>query len=132
MTCKAFFDGSCFNNYCGIGYAIRDSDGYHICKVSEFLGRGDALRAEYHALLALLTQLETRGIPTAVVCGDSRTVVYQVNGRVNTRRTNRFLPIIVRARRFLCDNPGWALKWIPREENGLADSLAREGLSVMK
>lgn len=132
MTCKAYFDGSCFLNYCGIGYVIRDPNGFSIYKGSAFAGRGDALRAEYLALMALLHRLATLRIRSVMICGDSRTVVHQVTGRINTRSTNRFLRIILTARRFLQDNPGWDLKWIPREENGLADSLATEGLSGIK
>ncbi len=132
MTCKAYFDGSCFLNYCGIGYVIRDSNGYSIYKGSAFAGRGDALRAEYMALMALLQRLAMLRIRTVMICGDSRTVVHQVTGRVNTRSTNRFLRLILTARQLLRENPGWNLKWIPREENGLADSLATEGLSGIK
>lgn len=132
MTCKAYFDGSCFLNYCGIGYVIRDTDGFSIYKGSAFAGRGDALRAEYLALMALLQRLAVLRISRVMICGDSRTVVHQVTGRVNTRSTNRFLQLILTARRFLQEHPGWVLKWIPREENGLADSLATEGLSGIK
>jgi ribonuclease HI len=132
MCCKAYFDGSCFLNDCGIGYVIRGQDGSHICKVSEYAGRGDALKAEYQALNALLSHLSNLSINEAVIHGDSRTVVSQVTGRTNTRRTNRFRDLIVRMRRLLHDNPGWRLKWIPRAENGLADALATEALAQVR
>lgn len=132
MCCKAYFDGSCFLNDCGIGYVIRGQDGSHICKVSEYAGRGDALNAEYMALNALLKQLTSLSIDEAVIHGDSRTVVSQVNGHTNTRRTNRFRELIMRMRRLLRANPGWHLKWIPRAENGLADALATEALAQVR
>jgi ribonuclease HI len=132
MTCKAYFDCACFLNYCGIGYVIRDPNGFNLWKASEYVGRGDALGAEYWALMALLRRLSLLRIQHAVICGDSRTVVCQVRGKVNTRATNRFRKVIFTAREFLLEHPGWALKWIPRAENGLADSLATESLSGIR
>jgi ribonuclease HI len=132
MSCKAFFDGSSFLNDCGIGYVIRDAGGYSVCQVAAYVGRGDALKAEYLALMALLQHLASLRIDEAVIHGDSRTVVYQVTGQTNTRRTNRFRVAIMRMRHFLLDHPGWHLKWIPRAENGHADALATEGLSEVR
>ena len=74
------------------------------------------------ALMALLRRLVLLRIQQAVICGDSRTVVCQVRGQVNTRATNRFRKVIFTARQLLDDHPGWALKWIPRAENGLLTS----------
>jgi len=128
MSFKAYFDGSCFLNYCAIGYMIRDSDGSSVCQVSEYAGRGDPLKAEYLALMAVLERLASLSVDHAVIHGDSRTVIGQVNGQISTRRNNRFREVIMKTRDFLRDHPGWHLKWIPREENGLADALATEGL----
>jgi ribonuclease HI len=132
MNCKAYFDGSCFLNYCAIGYVIRDPDGSPVIQASEFAGRGDALKAEYLALWALVERLTFLSIGEAVIHGDSRTVVYQVNGRMNTRNSNRFRDLIIRLRCFFHANPGWTLKWIPRQENGMADALATEGLDEVR
>jgi ribonuclease HI len=132
MACKAYFDGSCFLNYCGIGYVIRDPHGYPLCEGSGFVGRGDALKAEYLALSALVEHLRDLEIDNAVIHGDSRTVIGQVTGFMNTRNTNRFLEIIMKMRGFFSEHPGWKLKWIPRQENGRADALATQGLSEMK
>ncbi|MBI4962634.1 MAG: ribonuclease HI family protein [Desulfomonile tiedjei] len=132
MGCKAYFDGSCFLNYCGIGYVIRDGRGFPIHQASEFAGRGDALKAEYLALLAVLERLYSLRIDEAIIHGDSRTVVCQVNGQMHTRDSNRFRELIMRMRWFLGEHPGWRLKWIPRQENGQADALATEGLSEIR
>ncbi len=132
MSCSAYFDGSCFLNYCGIGYSIRDPNGFPICRVSEYVGRGDALKAEYLALVALLERLESLKIDEAVIHGDSRTVIYQVKGQINTRHTNRFRDLVIKTRRLMRDHPGWRLKWISRAENGQADALATEGLSQVR
>jgi len=130
VICKAYFDGSCFLNNCGIGYTIRDLNGALVCTVSRYVGRGDPLKAEYLALAAVMERLACLSIDEAVIHGDSRTVIGQVNGLMNTRKNNRFRDIILRTQRFLIDHPGWYLKWIPRAENGLADALATEGLSA--
>ena len=132
MNCKGYFDGSCFLNYCAIGYVIRDCDGYPVFQASEFAGRGDALKAEYLALWALVERLTFLRIDEAVIHGDSRTVVYQVNGQMNTRNSNRFRDLIMKLRLFFSNNPGWSLKWIPRQENGMADALATEGLDEVR
>lgn len=132
MSCKAYFDGSCFLNNCGIGYTIRDTNGVSVCAVSHYAGRGDPLKAEYLALMAVMERLDSLSIHEAVIHGDSRTVVGQVNGQMNTRKNNRFLDVIIKTRDLLGAHPGWLLKWIPREENGLADALAAEGLSQVR
>ena len=132
MRYKAYFDGSCVLHYCGIGYVIRDSAGVPVDQVGAYAGRGDALKAEYLALMALLHRLLSLRINEAVIHGDSRTVVCQVNGRMNTREKNRFREVIMTMRRAFRDHPGWQLKWIPREENGQADALATEGLSDVR
>lgn len=132
MSYKAYFDGSCLLHYCGIGYVIRDSAGFPVDQAGEYAGRGDALKAEYLALMALLQRLLSLRINDAVIHGDSRTVVCQVNGQMNTREKNRFREVIMDMRRVFRDHPGWRLKWIPREENGQADALATQGLSEVR
>lgn len=132
MSCKAYFDGSCFLNNCGIGYTIRDTSGACVCAVSGYAGRGDPLKAEYMALMALMERLALLSIDEAVIHGDSRTVIGQVIGQMHTRKNNRFRDFIMRSQRFMSDNPGWHLKWIPRAENGLADALATEALSAVR
>ena len=132
MSYKAYFDGSCFLNDCGIGYVVRDPDGFPVCQAAEYVGRGDALKAEYLALMALLQRLISLKIDQADIHGDSRTVVHQVNGQINTREKSRFRQIIMNTRQYFNENPGWRLKWIPRKENGMADSLATEGLFTVK
>ncbi len=129
MAYKAYFDGSCFLHYCGIGYVIRDASGVPVVEAAEFVGRGDALKAEYLALRACLDRLAVLGIHEAVIHGDSRTVVGQVKGHINTRERNRFREAILQIRRLFTEHPAWHLKWIPRGENGMADALATEGLS---
>lgn len=128
MTYKAFFDGACYNNTCGVGFFILNSSGYIIHKTSRFYGRGDALNAEYMAFILLLGKLVDLNVEQVVINGDSQTVVRQVKGLVNTRKTNRFLPIIRQARRILAERPRWRVNWVPRRQNGLADALATEGL----
>gem|GEM_PF-720745 len=132
MLYKAYFDGSCFLQYCGIGYFIHDSDGFLVCRVGRYVGRGDALKAEYLALMGVLNHLQRMHIQHAIIHCDSRTVVHQVNGRVNTCERNRFRNGIERIRLFFLCRPSWILKWVPRHENGLADTLATESLSQMR
>ena len=132
MNYKAYFDGSCFLSDCGIGYVVRDPDGFPVCEAAEYVGRGDALKAEYLALMALIQRLISLKIDQAEIHGDSRTVVCQVNGQINTREKSRFRQIIMSIRRYFNDHPGWRLKWIPRKQNGKADSLATEGLCFIK
>ena len=132
MSYKAYFDGSCFLNDCGIGYVVRDPDGFSVCEVAEYVGRGDALKAEYLALMALVQHLISLKIDQADIHGDSRTVVYQVNGQINTREKSRFRQIIISTRQYFDDHPGWRLKWIPRKQNSTADSLATEGLFYVR
>ncbi len=132
MIYKAFFDGSCFMRHCGIGYVIRDSSGEPVFRAGRYVGYGDALKAEYLALLALLRQLHSMNIARVIVHGDSRTVVQQVNGLVATRPRNRFRRFIQLIKMIFSLHPGWVLRWVPRQENGMADALATESLSQIR
>ncbi len=132
MIYKAFFDGSCFLHHCGIGYVIRDGEGMLLYRAGIYVGHGDALKAEYLALVALLHQLRCFGIANVIIHGDSRTVVHQINGLVATRQRNRFRRSIQHIKALFSMHPGWALKWVPREENGMADALATESLTQVR
>lgn len=132
MIYKAFFDGACFLRHCGIGYVIRDWNGESLYRAGKYVGYGDALKAEYFALLLLLQRLNSMGIARVVVHGDSRTVVQQINGLVATRPRNRFLGFIETTKRMFSLHPGWVLKWVPRQENGMADALATESLNGVR
>lgn len=105
MSLKAYFDGSCFLNNCGIGYTIRDTNGAVLCAVSGYAGRGDPLKAEYLALMALMERLVSLSVDEAVIHGDSRTVIGQVNKQMNMRKNNRFREIILKTQRYLDDTP---------------------------
>jgi ribonuclease HI len=132
MSHKAFFDGSCFLHYCGIGYVIRDSSGAPVCEAAEFVGRGDALKAEYLALRACLDRLAVLGIHEAVIHGDSRTVVGQVKGQINTRERNRFRDAIMQIRRLFTDHP-LAAQWIPRaKQEGRPPSYPADALQSIR
>ncbi len=132
MIYKAFFDGSCFLHHCGIGYVIRDGEGKPLYRAGIYVGHGDALKAEYLALFALLRQLRCLGIANVIIHGDSRTVVHQINGLIATRQRNRFRRSIQLIRTLFAMHPGWALKWVPREENSMADALATESLNQVR
>jgi ribonuclease HI len=80
--------------------------------------------AEWHALLRALRFLAGRGWQgTLQIHGDSRLVINQLNGRWRCHKES------LRRCRDAClellRGMDWRADWVPREENGEADALAR-------
>lgn len=81
--------------------------------------------AEYTALVRALEWLVERGLcEELVVRGDSQLVIKQLKGEYAVR-SQRLAPLHRRVRELLSRFPSVKFEWVPREENGEADSLSR-------
>lgn len=117
--------------------AIVYVDGKVEFVVSEYIGNGPRFSnnvAEYAGLLAILRLLKlvVRPGDEVVIYGDSDLVVKQVTGQWKARG-GLYLPWYVKARNafdeisFTCSV---TLKWIPREQNQIADQLCRDAMPM--
>jgi ribonuclease HI len=87
--------------------------------------------AEYQALMLGLRLARKHGAERAVVMGDSRVVVNQINGEWKTRNL-RLRGLRNEATELLDQFESWSVKWIERKENWRADQLGRRALTEYK
>jgi ribonuclease HI len=123
QTCyTAYFDGSpTICDYVGIGYVIFAPDGKEIERCSDCI-QGDNTRFEELAFLALLTRLDVLRLDTVRIFGDNNYVITQIHREKESKN-----PHINECRAILAPDPGWEAEWIPRGQNTIADSLAKQG-----
>jgi ribonuclease HI len=125
---KGYFDGASRGNpgVAGAGALLVDEGGSVIWEYRGFLGHRTNNEAEYQALIALLEEVRRRGIRSVLIMGDSQLVISQV-----TRKWKINMPHLreLASRVWeLCEGLDASFKWIPREENALADRLSNEAI----
>jgi ribonuclease HI len=129
---RVYFDGACAPvNPGGIatfGWCLVDPDGRVIAFDAGEVCRGPAATnniAEWHALLRALRFLADQGWKGRLqIHGDSQLVVNQLTGHWRCHKES------LRRCRAAClellEGMDWRADWVPREENGEADALARQ------
>lgn len=127
-----FFDGSASPNpgKIGLGACICFQQTV-ICKSAKPGGTGTNNVAEYKALIHLLELAIAMKIKKLTVYGDSQLVVNQVNG-VWTVNAGGLRQYYDRVKDMQSAFTEFALKWVSRKRNGIADKLSREGLELTK
>jgi ribonuclease HI len=89
--------------------------------------------AEYTALTMAvrdaITMYQTFSESSFIFQGDSKLVVEQVTGNWQVR-TDKLRPYVNNVQMLLEALPTWNLKWIPRNQNKLADGLAWKGKTL--
>lgn len=90
------------------------------------LGHGTCNEAEYYALIGLLAKLKTiiTGNPKITIHSDSQLMTKQLNGLWKV--TNKDIKVLYRKVMAVKDQIPFDLKWIPRENNSIADAIAQE------
>ncbi len=129
MTWQIFVDGASSGNpgNSGAGIVISDSEGKEQYRDSIFLGQMTNNMAEYEALLRALVKAVELGAQDVVTYTDSLLVANQVLGlyRINNETLREYcMRVRVCARKF----QNFTIRHIPREENRIADKLAKEGI----
>jgi ribonuclease HI len=114
----------------GIGIIITAHDGTTIAEIHDFIG--DKLTnnvAEYSAVIRLLKELVKRGLNHAVVNIDSELIVNQINGIYRTKDVTlrELLDTVKQLQQNLVDVE---YKYVPREQNKIADKLANTALNL--
>lgn len=108
----------------GFGAVIRDAaTGQIIAERADFIGEATNNVAEYRGLIAALTALaELDPHATVEVRMDSKLVVEQMSGRWKIQ--NPTLARLAQEARKAFPTGAVRYKWIPREQNAVADALA--------
>ena len=125
---KGFFDGASRSNpgKAGAGSLLMDSSGKVVWTKAEYLGIKTNNEAEYSALINLLTEARARGITTLDVYGDSQLVISQVTRAWKIKKPHLF-ELASKVWELAC-GMSVSFKWVPREQNKLADALSNEAI----
>ncbi len=102
-------------------YIVKDEKEGLICLHSEYIGNATNNVAEYMAVIMALNYVKRNFKGEYTLLSDSKLVVEQLNGNYTVKATN-LQPLWKKAKK-LVEEMKVKVKWIPREENKLADLL---------
>lgn len=129
----AYFDGSISGENTYYGFIVyRDHQTYNSYGNKTILfggnglsGRGTSNESEYKSLIKCIKQCFKYNVTDITIFGDSKLIINQVN---DTWKTKNERMIVYRdiARDLLSQFNSYKLKWIRREENKIADLLAKD------
>lgn len=129
MEWHAFIDGASSGNpgEAGAGIVVFDPHGAELFKESLYLGRMTNNMAEYEALLRVIRRAHASAIRRLHVSTDSQLVARQITGeyKIRNARLSRYYEKAVALIRSF---DSFSIRHIPREENKLADKLAKDGV----
>jgi len=120
-------DGSSLSNPgpAGIGIVIYNSQNDIIEKISKYIGKATNNVAEYKALIEALKFAKKSEANEVIVKSDSQLVVRQVNGNYMVK--DKKLKILLKEVLNLVEKfSTFSIIHIPREENKIADNLAKK------
>jgi ribonuclease HI len=129
----AYFDGACKPNPGQMGLGIyylpkyKNHNSLDGIRVPIPAGPGTNNLAEWKALEALLLHLVQRDTESALIRGDSKLVIEQINGRWKVK-TESHQAVAERCYDLLCELQAAKIEWIPRHLNAVADSMANISL----
>lgn len=126
---KIQFDGAAIPNpgEMGIGAVLIENSNI-ITKISKKLpNNGTNNIAEYTALLTGISKASELGWKHVMIEGDSKLVINQVKGawKIDKEHLKSLYAQVVKE---LSKFDSYTIKWIPREENSIADELASKAL----
>ncbi len=122
-----YTDGASIGNPgpAGIGVVLTLPDGTVITQIGEPIGVATNNEAEYRALIRGLEEAVKAGFESLEWYSDSELLVRQWKGEYKVRQP-RLYQLLKRAREIANQIPSIEVHYHPREENTLADRLAKE------
>jgi probable phosphoglycerate mutase len=111
----------------GAGAVLLDQDGRVVAELTRALGRATNNVAEYNGLILGLEEAQRRGADAVDVRMDSMLVVQQMRGVWRVKHPG-LQPLARRARELLLSFPEREIRYIPREENLLADAMSNRAI----
>jgi len=133
MEWHIYIDGasSCNPGHAGAGLVIFDDRGNEIGRDSVYLGEMTNNMAEYEALVRALSKACEANVKNISVYTDSLLVANQVIGKYKIK--NSILQKYAeKAKNLIRTFDHFAVQYIPREKNKLADKLAKEAIIKRK
>ncbi len=120
-------DGASLGNpgHAAIGAVLEDESGRALARISRRIGVTTNNRAEYLALIAGLKEALRLGAETLDIKLDSQLIVRQLNGRY---RSKELKALHQETAQLLGKFRSCTIKHVPREQNRLADALAKRAL----
>jgi len=111
----------------GIGALLTDEKGRVIAEISKFIGHTTNNQAEYQALLAGLEKAKSLGVDEVECFLDSELVVKQLNHEYKVKN-KELAPLFLKIHNLITGFRKASFRYIPREMNKKADSLANEAM----
>ena len=126
LNTSIFIDGASDSNANGgIGVVLRPIEGEEIL-ISRGIGKATNNEAEYSSLITAIEESLKNNFNNIEINSDSELLVKQVNGKYKVRAANLkpFYDLVMKSIKKL---DSFSISWVPREENSLADVLAKKG-----
>jgi ribonuclease HI len=125
-----YIDGASLGNpgSSGAGIVAYDEEGNEVWRDSIHLGHMTNNMAEYEALIHALRKVAHSAVRRASVYTDSLLVANQMLGKYKVRN-EVLMGYLNEAKVLARDFMSFHIRYIPREKNRLADSLAKKGAS---
>jgi len=133
MEWHIYIDGasSCNPGHAGAGLVIFDELGNEIGRDSAYLGEMTNNMAEYEALVRALLKACDANVKNISIYTDSLLVANQVLGKYKIKNTI-LQKYAEKAKTLIRTFDHFAVQYIPREKNKLADKLAKEAIIKRK
>lgn len=136
MTFSAYFDGAVQPHNPGGhgGYGLIVYNGQRVVhSESVYVGRWPSLSnncTEYAGAIAALRYFLKHDISEGTIYGDADMIVQQLNGSWRVK-SGAYVPYYHEAYALRVQVPAVAIKWIPREQNGDADTLSKRAVTSL-
>lgn len=133
MEWHIYIDGasSCNPGHAGAGVVIYDQNGNEIGRDSSYLGEMTNNMAEYEALVRALSKASEFKVKNVFIYTDSLLVANQVLGKYKIKNAT-LRKYAEKVKSLICTFDHFAVQYIPREKNRLADKLAKEAIMKRK
>jgi ribonuclease HI len=127
MEWHIYIDGasSCNPGPAGAGLVVYDEHGNEVGRDSTYLGEMTNNMAEYEALVIALSMACKSNVKNVSIYTDSLLVVNQIMGKYKIKNIT-LQKYAEKAKKLIRTIDHFAVKYIPREENKIADKLAKE------
>jgi ribonuclease HI len=129
MEWHIYIDGasSCNPGHAGAGLVAYDNHDKEVGRESAYLGEMTNNMAEYEALVRALLKAFKSGVKNVFIYTDSLLVANQVLGKYKIKNLT-LQKYAEEAKNLICNFDHFAIQYIPREENKVADKLAKEAI----
>ncbi len=130
MEWHIYIDGASSGNpgESGAGIVVFDNNGNELFRDSIYLGQMTNNMAEYEALIFALQKAKKSLIKKVSVYTDSLLVTNQIHGKYKVKNT-KLRKYVEETKNIIRNFNSFALKYIPREENKIADKLAKDAVN---